>query len=929
MRNGERVMKNMKYGILLGIALFGAMLFAACDNIFDKPELQTPIENGYGRVSIDLIGGDAEQESARTVLPSTAFFRYVYTFTKVGQTTGTEKTPNSQGNFILEAGSYTVQVQAYIVSNADTTLAASGTSSTFTVGSGSNTSVQVQLTGQTTGTQGSFKYTITYPAGATMEISLKKWPGLTNITLTPTDVLQGNGKTQTLNNLDVASYLLTVLISKDGLKAGKSEAVHIYPSIVTEYTKDFTDEDMLVAIPPTFNNTATTLTADTWTDDSFSSTGGDMWFKFTATATTQYIHAGFYTVDSSFYSYGLNVQLYDLGGNTVGSQARLYGGNRYISRAVAIGQTYYIRATPYNSSYLGAYRITFSASVNPPSNTWTTAIPLTAETWENGYISSTGEQWFKFTANANTQYIHAGFGTLSSNGLYVQLYDSTGSSTVGIQTRLSSDTKYTSQSVTSGQVYYIKVTPYSSSSATYRIAFSASNTTPLPMATTLTAGVWADGDISLYGEQWFKFTATSNTQYIHANFVVMTTYDGMNVQVYDSAAAATVGSQILLYYYQTDATLPVTNGQTYYIKVTPFNSFTGTYQIAFNELDTPPLPANSATATTLNAGLWADGTVSSGGEQWFKFTATSSTQNIHVTLGTLSDLYVWVYDSNGGTVGSQTTEFYSNTYTSRTVSTGTVYYIKVTPYSGYSGTYQITFSTSSTSPSPIITLTAGTWSSGTVSSTGEQWFKFTATSSSQYIHANFNGTLSSSYGINVQLYNSSFTTVGSQTRLSSGTTSTSLSVTSGQVYYIKVTPYSSSGTYRITFNTSTTPPSLPLYNSVTIDMYDSDNDGWNGGGALRINVNGVDTETSVRVSGSYDTYTFNVTTGDVVQLYWVTGSYQGENSFIVYYTNTPPSPAFTTSNNSSWSGSNALVYKLRGTMDGISGGTLLGSFTVP
>jgi len=117
--------------------------------------------------------------------------------------------------------------------------------------------------------------------------------------------------------------------------------------------------------------------------------------------------------------------------------------------------------------------------------------------------------------------------------------------------------------------------------------------------------------------------------------------------------------------------------------------------------------------------------------------------------------------------------------------------------------------------------------------------------------------------------------------------------------------------------------------TVTIDMYDSNGDGWDNDGALRINVNGVQVATNVRVSSGYnDTYTFSVTHGDVVQLYWVVGSYQSENSFIVYYADTPPSPTFTTSNNSSWSGTNALIYRLRGSMNNISGGTLLGSFTV-
>ena len=129
-------------------------------------------------------------------------------------------------------------------------------------------------------------------------------------------------------------------------------------------------------------------------------------------------------------------------------------------------------------------------------------------------------------------------------------------------------------------------------------------------------------------------------------------------------------------------------------------------------------------------------------------------------------------------------------------------------------------------------------------------------------------------------------------------------------------------------------------NQVTIAMYDSAGDGWNGNGALRININGDDIATDVKVqtsaaqntpSGqrSSNTYTFSVQADDVVQLYWISGDYQSENSFIVYYTNMPPSPAFTASNNNSWNGDNALVFRLLGTLDSISGGTLLGSFTVP
>jgi len=136
--------------------------------------------------------------------------------------------------------------------------------------------------------------------------------------------------------------------------------------------------------------------------------------------------------------------------------------------------------------------------------------------------------------------------------------------------------------------------------------------------------------------------------------------------------------------------------------------------------------------------------------------------------------------------------------------------------------------------------------------------------------------------------------------------------------------------------------------SITINMYDSGGDGWDGNGALRINVNGVDIAGNVKVQTTAanntpggqrnsNTYTFNAMIGDVVKVYWVAGAYQNENSFIIYYTDTPPSPTFTTSNNNNWNGTNALLYRLRtstttgtvsNTLQGFTNGTLLGSFTV-
>jgi hypothetical protein len=133
--------------------------------------------------------------------------------------------------------------------------------------------------------------------------------------------------------------------------------------------------------------------------------------------------------------------------------------------------------------------------------------------------------------------------------------------------------------------------------------------------------------------------------------------------------------------------------------------------------------------------------------------------------------------------------------------------------------------------------------------------------------------------------------------------------------------------------------------TVTVDMYDSLGDGWNGNSALSIKVNGITIANNAKVAITNsqntpagqrytNTYTFSVSTGDVVQFFWVSGNSQGDNSFIVYYTDTPPIPAFCTDNKGaiSWSGDNALLYRIRGNAPAglviVADGTLLGSFTV-
>jgi len=169
-------------------------------------------------------------------------------------------------------------------------------------------------------------------------------------------------------------------------------------------------------------------------------------------------------------SYGVNVSSDDYN--------RSLSNGYSVSWSVTSGQTYYIRVI--NSWSVGTYQIAFNSSSTPPPITLTlptTAIQLTANTWANGNITTSGGvQWFKFIANSSPQYIHVSFGTL--NDLDVLVCDSSGV-TVGSETNLYGTTTYISRPVTSGQTYYIRVRPYYSySGGTYRIAFNSSSTPP-------------------------------------------------------------------------------------------------------------------------------------------------------------------------------------------------------------------------------------------------------------------------------------------------------------------------------------------------------------------------------------------------------------------------------------------------------------------
>ena len=537
------------------------------------------------------------------------------------------------------------------------------------------------------------------------------------------------------------------------------------------------------------------LTAGEWADGNIPSSGGEQWFRFTAVNTSEHvIEFQWGTLDD------LYAQMYDdTAVTTITGKPNLWSGTTTLKGNVIAGNTYYIKVEPYGSNS-GAFKIRY----NDPFASALTAATLTADVLTNGTMPMEGEQWYKFTATAARQYIYITFGTFIYTGIQVYADNFTtvgGSPYLGGPDTASGTSVEIIRDLTIGRTYYIRMWPYSSDySGTYQIMFTDPFGAIPATATQLTADTWADGDMPLNGEHWYKFTATAAAQYLHFTYGTM---ENMNVQLFTSSFS-TNGVEAALFGMNVIGR-ELTVGNTYYVRVTP-NTDTdsdnsGTYRIKFNARP-------FETTIPLTAGVWADQNITMfGGTQWFNFTATAATQYVHVGFGTLTDVYIQMYDNNYISVVSQRN--LSSSSDEHYISSGSLipgnnYYVRITAGSGTSrGTYKILFNTMTVPVIPVSTaLTEGVAADGNMPSSGERinWYSFTATAATQFIHVAL-GTFNDMY---VQVYDSNFNVHQNQERISSNKTYITVPVTIGNMYYIRVTPYgsstSNSGAYQILFN---------------------------------------------------------------------------------------------------------------------------------
>ena len=214
---------------------------------------------------------------------------------------------------------------------------------------------------------------------------------------------------------------------------------------------------------------------------------------------------------------------------------------------------------------------------------------------------------------------------------------------------------------------------------------------------------YSDGAItSANKEQWFKFTATTSTHYIH---VVHGTLSDFSVQLHDSNKSA-IGGRVDYHQSQLNGytgwytEVTVTRGKVYYLKVTPYSSSgTGTYRIACNTMVLSP--GSLRTAKILASDTWIAGSITLNNndeDDLYRFTATSATTHyIHINFGTLTQVYVRLYDSSGSILQNRTSLSSSGYIPYQFLTSGSVYYVALWSTSS-TGTYQVAFSTSTTAP---------------------------------------------------------------------------------------------------------------------------------------------------------------------------------------------------------------------------------------
>jgi hypothetical protein len=149
---------------------------------------------------------------------------------------------------------------------------------------------------------------------------------------------------------------------------------------------------------------STPLTAGQWTDSSISDSDGELWFTFTASATTYYFWKNDYDKDGTKNA-GITITFYSANGTLITYDANTTNLNGWIDPyqiVVSSTGTVYVRVTRSRNGTFGLAYATSASSPRPPTSiifpAESSMTALVLDTWTNGEITgSASEIWYKIT----------------------------------------------------------------------------------------------------------------------------------------------------------------------------------------------------------------------------------------------------------------------------------------------------------------------------------------------------------------------------------------------------------------------------------------------------------------------------------------------------------------------------------------------------
>ena len=219
-------------------------------------------------------------------------------------------------------------------------------------------------------------------------------------------------------------------------------------------------------------------------------------------------------------------------------------------------------------------------------------------------------------------------------------------------------------------------------------------------------------------ESWFKFKATSSTQFIHLR---SNTSDGLKLQLYTEGYPMGAEEEFLPYgtlEYSTSKVImrELNAGQDYYVKMRSLQYFEEDYlqhnppppppyiscYIGFTQIPIPP----EVPDIELQEGFWSEYVRLNNDKNignWFSFTATGSQQFIHLNPSYEVGVMAQLFNSKGSPVGTWVTASGDTEISfSRPVVNGQKYFIEVKDYgSTFWNPFRVGLSASSQKPSEL------------------------------------------------------------------------------------------------------------------------------------------------------------------------------------------------------------------------------------